>query len=79
MGKECFLKGEMGIGEAGSEVQCWGREAALVGTGESTSSSKEALTHWKEHHSAAPFLLRLRNSELIISFTVQAPHLESEI
>jgi len=25
----------MGIGEAGGEVQCWGREAALVGTGES--------------------------------------------
>lgn len=35
MGKYCFLKGEMGIGEAGGEVQCWGREAALVGTGES--------------------------------------------
>lgn len=56
-----------------------GGRQPLWGLVSHTSSSKEALTHWKEHHSVAPFLLRLRNSELIFNFTLQAPWLEGEV
>lgn len=66
MNKDVFCKGGIGIGEAGGEAQRCGREAARVGTGESRIFQQEALTHWEDDHSAVPFLLRLRNSQLIL-------------
>lgn len=79
MNKDDFCKGGTGMGEAGGEARGWGREAAWVGTGESCILQQEALTHREDDHSAVPFLLRQRNSQLTLNFTLRAPWLESEM
>lgn len=55
-----------------------GEGGSRVGTGESRILQQAALTHWEDDSSAVPLLLRLRNSQLTLNFTLQAPQLESE-
>lgn len=56
-----------------------GEGGSRVGTSESCILQQEALTHWEDDHSAVPFLLRLRNSQLMLNCTLQAPWLETEM